>query len=113
MQWLKRTAQLLTPDGCVVASIPNVGHWSVVADLLEGRWDYAAAGIHCITHLRFFTRYGLEQLMTAAGLTLDAIEGIRLDPPQWFDVSGFHPHLAVDHESLACFSYMVRARLSL
>ena len=45
--------QVLPPGGVVVLSVPNVGHWSVVADLLAGRWDYLPAGLVCVTHLRF------------------------------------------------------------
>ena len=110
VQWLHRAAQLLEPDGCVVASIPNVGHWSVVADLLEGRWDYAPAGIHCVTHLRFFTRYGVAQLMAEAGLKIEKIEAVRIDPPQWFDVSAMQGPLRTDADSLSSFSFLVKAR---
>jgi len=110
VQWLHRAAQLLKQDGCVVASIPNVGHWSVVADLLEGRWDYAPAGIHCVTHLRFFTRYGVEKLMAEAGLKIERIEAVRIDPPQWFDVSSMRGHLHIDVDSLSDFSFLIRAR---
>lgn len=110
VQWLHRAAQLLEPGGCVVASIPNVGHWSVVADLLEGRWDYAPAGIHCVTHLRFFTRHGVEQLMAEAGLRIEKIEAVRIDLPQWFDVSSMRGQLHTDADSLSSFSFLVKAR---
>ena len=35
----------LVPGGVLVASIPNVGHWEVVRDLLEGRWQYTSDGL--------------------------------------------------------------------
>jgi len=111
-RWLQRAAQLLEPGGCVVASIPNVGHWSVVLDLLEGRWDYAAAGIHCITHLRFFTRHGIEVLMAEAGLTIEHIEPVCINPPAWFDMQAVQGHARIDADSLSSFSYLVRARVA-
>ena len=37
---LARVRPWLSPRGVVVASVPNLGHWSVIGDLLEGRFDY-------------------------------------------------------------------------
>jgi SAM-dependent methyltransferase len=53
----------LKPGGRIVLSVPNVGHYSVVEDLLAGRWDYLPAGLLCYTHLRFFTRRTLADWM--------------------------------------------------
>ena len=109
-QWLRRAVQLLEPGACVVASIPNVGHWSVVLDLLEGRWDYAPAGIHCLTHLRFFTRHGVEQLMADAGLKIERIEATRAPIPPWFDVSAMARNIEIDMDSLSNVAFLVLAR---
>ena len=109
-QWLVRARQLLRTDGCVIASIPNVGHWSVVADLLEGRWDYAPAGIHCITHLRFFTKVGVEQLMAEAGYEIVTIEATRSEIPEWFNLPEIGGRLVVDREALATYSFLILAR---
>ncbi|MGC8916023.1 MAG: class I SAM-dependent methyltransferase [Thermoanaerobaculum sp.] len=57
----------LRPGGVMILSTPNVGHWSVVQDLLEGRWDYLPVGLLCFTHLRFFTRKSLEDLLRYGG----------------------------------------------
>ncbi|EKD99055.1 MAG: glycosyl transferase family 2, partial [uncultured bacterium] len=108
--WLERARQLLLPDGCILVSIPNVGHWSVVVDLLEGRWDYAPAGIHCITHLRFFTLCGVRQLMADAGFEVMDIQSTRLDAPDWFDVSAMGARLVLDPESLATYAFLVVAK---
>jgi 2-polyprenyl-3-methyl-5-hydroxy-6-metoxy-1,4-benzoquinol methylase len=82
--WLLHASRVLAEDGSIIASIPNVGHWSVIADLLEGRWDYAPAGIHCVTHLRFFTRHGIEALFKRSGLHITAITPTTIAPPDWF-----------------------------
>jgi len=110
--WLARARELLAPDGAVVLSIPNVGHWSVVADLLEGRWDYAPAGIHCITHLRFFTRTGVCDLLREAGFAPERIEAQRIDPPHWFDIPAMGHALAIDTDSLATYAFLAVARVS-
>lgn len=56
----ERTLQRLFPylkrDGCIIASISNVMHMSVVLGLLKGDVKYQEAGILDKTHLRFFTR---------------------------------------------------------
>lgn len=70
-QTLQRLRGLLRPGGCIIVSVPNVQHYSVVLPLLlHGRWPYQAAGILDRTHLRFFTRSSAEQLLQSAGLTL-------------------------------------------
>ncbi|MFN3594968.1 MAG: class I SAM-dependent methyltransferase [Thiobacillaceae bacterium] len=106
---LDKAKGLLTQEGAIIASIPNVGHWTVIADLLEGRWDYAPAGIHCITHLRYFTRHGIAQLFAEAGLVIDRWEAERVPPPAWFQASAFAPALAIDTENLAAVAWRCRA----
>lgn len=80
----------LAPDGVVVASIPNVRHWSVIRQLLEGRWDYADAGLLDRTHLRFFTRTTLYFLFAEAGFHIlewraTRIPGAEAPPPPLLD----------------------------
>lgn len=72
-----RLHRLLRPGGSIVASIPNIRHYSAVAPLvLRGRWDLADAGILDRTHLRFFVRDTAVSLMTSSGLALDRVEGV-------------------------------------
>lgn len=75
---LAEAKRLLTPGGMVVASIPNVRHWSVVKDLLEGRWDYQDAGILDRTHLRFFTRESMVRMFMEAGFHVNTLSGTVL-----------------------------------
>ena len=65
----------LSQHGEIIASIPNVRHWSVLRDLLEGRWDYVDAGILDRTHLRFFTKSSLVEMFKTAGFCLEKIQG--------------------------------------
>ena len=41
---LAKARALLKPDGVLLLSLPNVGHYSVLRDLLMGRWTYADEG---------------------------------------------------------------------
>ncbi|MFQ3549584.1 MAG: glycosyltransferase, partial [Armatimonadota bacterium] len=64
----------LAEDGKIVVSIPNVRHWSVIAGLLEGRWDYEDAGLLDRTHLKFFTKYSFEKMLWHIGFKPIAIQ---------------------------------------
>lgn len=66
--------ELLVPDGSVIASIPNVRHWTVVVDLLlRGRWEYTDAGLLDRTHLRFFTRTSVVDMFSRTGYELSVL----------------------------------------
>ncbi|MCU1489682.1 MAG: hypothetical protein JWM85_1087 [Acidimicrobiaceae bacterium] len=57
----------LKPTGKVIASIPNVMHFSVLRDVINGSWTYQDAGILDRTHLRFFTLSEIEAMFQGAG----------------------------------------------
>ena len=108
-QALLHAKSLLSPTGAIVMSLPNVGHWSVVADLLEGRWDWAPAGIHCYTHVRFFTRQTIEDMLLRVGLKAEVWETVQLPcPPDW--VAQWNtPGLKLHRDSLDVHAYLIRA----
>jgi SAM-dependent methyltransferase len=58
---------LLGPGGIAVISLPNVAHWSVRKNLLQGRWEYRDSGILDRTHLRFYTLRTGQRLIEGAG----------------------------------------------
>jgi O-antigen biosynthesis protein len=64
---LARWAALLSPGGYVVVSVPNIQNVNIVQDLLTGSFTYTDAGLLDATHIRFFTRKTLTQLLTGAG----------------------------------------------
>lgn len=84
---LMHARELLNPDGHVALSIPNVGHWSVVQDLLQGRFDYMPLGILCCTHLRFFTEHSLRQLLADGGFSVREWRNQRSPMPKEFAAS--------------------------
>jgi 2-polyprenyl-3-methyl-5-hydroxy-6-metoxy-1,4-benzoquinol methylase len=71
---LVRVRPWLAENGVVVASVPNVGHWSIVDDLIRGRFDYVPYAILSGTHVRFFTRSTLRDLFEASGYRVTSIE---------------------------------------
>jgi hypothetical protein len=65
----------------LLAVVPNVGHVSVVRDLLLGRHDPVPAGLCDAGHLRWFTRSFLGEVIDEAGWRLRKIEGVPGAPP--------------------------------
>ncbi|MDP9361049.1 MAG: class I SAM-dependent methyltransferase [Acidobacteriota bacterium] len=62
------------PGGRIVISIPNIATAAVIADLLQGRFEYTYVGLVCAGHLRFFTRRSIEEMMSIAGWQIERIE---------------------------------------
>jgi 2-polyprenyl-3-methyl-5-hydroxy-6-metoxy-1,4-benzoquinol methylase len=69
---------LLTADGRVIISVPNVAHVDVRLMLLEGRWEYQSTGLLDATHLRWFTKASLHELLQGAGLVATRLERVRV-----------------------------------
>lgn len=65
---LQRALRFLKPDGEVLISVPNIGYVGVIAELLQGRFDYRRDGLLDETHLHFFTRKSLNDLLSRVGL---------------------------------------------
>ena len=66
---------LLTPDGYVVISLPNVAHGDVRLSLLTGTFDYSDTGLLDRTHLRFFTRSSIHTFLHQSHFQVEAIFG--------------------------------------
>jgi O-antigen biosynthesis protein len=77
-QVLQDTKQILKEDGYIVASIPNIAHGAIRLALLQGKFEYTEFGILDNTHLRFFTRKTVEDLLENSGYLLKNIESTKL-----------------------------------
>jgi SAM-dependent methyltransferase len=108
--FLGRLRDLVRPGGRAVLSVPNVGHHSVVADLLAGRWDYLPIGILCYTHYRFYTRRTLADWLARCGFPDARLVPQRTEAPAWLAAaSGRLPgtDLEIDEESLSTKGFYV------
>lgn len=113
---LEKIKTLLVPGGKFLFSVPNVGHWSIVEDLLAGRWDYVPAGIVCKTHLRFYTEYSLKKLLENQDFYLIGIHR-QLSPIPVELEALFHDirkrGINVDLSSLSTLGFVVQASINL
>lgn len=70
---------LLKENGCIIASIPNVMHISVLEELIEGRFRYSDTGLLDRTHIHFFTYYEIMALFQETGYEVKDINGTVFD----------------------------------
>ncbi len=76
---LTRVKQVLSNEGMVVASMPNVAYYRIRKELLLGRFDYATYGILDDSHLRFFTRKTMLEMFTRTGYQVtDCVRRFRV-----------------------------------
>ncbi|CAM4419216.1 2-polyprenyl-3-methyl-5-hydroxy-6-metoxy-1,4-benzoquinol methylase [Paenibacillus endophyticus] len=89
---LKEASAYLKPNGTILTSIPNIGHSAVIIELLKGKFEYRSLGLLDNTHLRFFTRQSVKELMSKADLK----------PLKWktTNMSPEHTELKQDYTSL-------------
>jgi 2-polyprenyl-3-methyl-5-hydroxy-6-metoxy-1,4-benzoquinol methylase len=110
---LARVRPWLSERGVVVASVPNLGHWSVVADLLEGRFDYVPYSILSGTHVRFFTRRTVEELFEACGYRVESIDTVTFGlSPEGSRKLAFLSALPGASPDLTAAEFLAVARLS-
>lgn len=64
---LRGVGDVLAPGGWGVISLPNVAHVSTRLALLDGHFTYTDTGLLDRTHLRFFDRAGVDELLEGAG----------------------------------------------
>lgn len=111
---LRLARGLLAPNGSIITSIPNIRHLDTIWNLvIRGRWPYRDRGIHDRTHLRFFTRADIADLMRDAGLQVEVLQANYRIIERPHDWNRFAHYLALPvlKEFLA-FQYLVRARVA-
>ncbi|OYU12920.1 MAG: hypothetical protein CFE38_04765 [Comamonadaceae bacterium PBBC1] len=70
---LEQAVACLRPGGSALVCIPNVQHWSVMAQLIRGHWPQEDAGLFDRTHIRWFTLNDMGQLLQQAGLVVEKV----------------------------------------
>jgi len=70
---LSQARARLSENGTALVCMPNVQHWSVIAQLIMGSWPQAESGLFDKTHRRWFTLSDMVKLMEGAGLKVTQI----------------------------------------
>ena len=71
---LKKINNLLKMDGKIIMSIPNIRHYSALKSIfLNGDFKYTQDGILDQTHLRFFAKKNIIELIAGANLEIERL----------------------------------------
>lgn len=70
---LQQAVACLRPGGSALVCIPNVQHWSVMAQLIRGHWPQQDSGLFDRTHIRWFALTDMARLLQRAGLVVERV----------------------------------------
>jgi 2-polyprenyl-3-methyl-5-hydroxy-6-metoxy-1,4-benzoquinol methylase len=79
---LEKLPVFLMEGGCVLMSLPNASHLTIVASLLGGRFPYQKNGLLDNTHLKFYGREDLDALLRECGFLWQHWHTVQVDPSQ-------------------------------
>jgi SAM-dependent methyltransferase len=104
---LERLRPLLQPGGCLIASLPNMQHWSIVDRLLRGDLQRQDEGLLSRQHRHYFAVSNIIKLFLDAGY-LPRIVDRRSSPSpaQWLE----RMHAASTRQGLDQATFAARAQ---
>lgn len=65
---LIKAKMFLKQEGSMLISVPNIAHNSVLINLINGKFEYTTIGLLDNTHIHFFTKNSLENMLFRIGL---------------------------------------------
>lgn len=72
---LDKIKKYLSLNGKVIISMPNIRHYSAVKKIfLQGNFQYEESGIFDYTHMRFYCRKNIRQLLESSGYKIEVQE---------------------------------------
>jgi 2-polyprenyl-3-methyl-5-hydroxy-6-metoxy-1,4-benzoquinol methylase len=116
---LQKLVDHQSSDTVFIISVPNIANLWVRLNLLIGRFDYEDRGILDRTHLRFFTRRSLTEMLKKAGLKivsiqvtpipLELVSGFFVTPPGRF-LHGMLARITSRLPTILGYQFIVEAR---
>lgn len=68
---LDKLNKTLKNDGCIIVSMPNIRHYSALYKIFfKGDFSYEESGIFDYTHLRFYCRKNIKELLESSNFTV-------------------------------------------
>ncbi len=68
LELLSKVKTLLSGNGVLLLSVPNIAHNSIIIDLMNNRFNYTELGLLDKTHVHFYTHESLCQLLKRVNL---------------------------------------------
>ncbi|MCR4653747.1 MAG: methyltransferase domain-containing protein [Eubacterium sp.] len=104
----------LKPDGCILMSIPNQMHYSVMIELLMGGYSWDEAGIRDYTHLHVFTLQTIRSMIATCGFREEELRGTYLGDKIPEDYAWFEDLIkreeTAEREQFFVYQYLLRIR---
>lgn len=79
---LNEVVKYLEADGTVIASIPNISHNAIIMSLLQGEFKYNQLGLLDNTHVKFFTKESIVEMLNEAGLEIVKMKATKARPEE-------------------------------
>jgi 2-polyprenyl-3-methyl-5-hydroxy-6-metoxy-1,4-benzoquinol methylase len=68
---LDKLKKHLTQEGKIILSMPNIRHYSALNKIfIKGDFKYEESGLFDYTHMRFYCRKNIQELLEASGYTI-------------------------------------------
>ncbi|MCM3493409.1 glycosyltransferase [Paenibacillus lactis] len=83
---LREVVKYLEAEGSVIASIPNISHNAIIMSLLQGEFKYNQLGLLDNTHVKFFTKESIIEMLSEAGLEIVKMKATKA----WPEETEFH-----------------------
>lgn len=79
---LKKIRKVIKNNGKLIFSVPNMANIANRIELLKGRFEYTDYGLLDHTHLHYYDRVELEQLLARAGFAVDMYDNTIREAPE-------------------------------
>lgn len=114
-QIILQLRRYLKEEGAFLCSIPNLMNLSVIYPLLQGKFEYAEAGILDRTHLRFFTLESILRLFSRCGLRIENLQSLGSDKWDEMEWQCLEKILQIpgcaEKEQFLAWQYLFRAKV--
>jgi 2-polyprenyl-3-methyl-5-hydroxy-6-metoxy-1,4-benzoquinol methylase len=104
---LRQCRDVLTPEGKVVVSLPNVANITVRLMLFFGQFNYTERGILDKTHLRFFTRRTARRFLEQIGYRIVEEKMTVMPLELVLGLENSNPFMKALNRSLALFTKLL------
>jgi len=79
---LNEVIKYLKVGGSVITSIPNISHNAIIMGLLQGEFKYNQLGLLDNTHVKFFTKESIIEMLSEAGLEIVKMKATKARPEE-------------------------------
>lgn len=109
---LDRARELMPSGGWILVSLPNVGHYDTLWNLIRGRWPVRSRGIHDSSHLHFFAYKNVLELLNTPATEIELLRRTfrLLERPS--RVNRYSKLVAWIWPNLFTFQFVIRARVN-